>query len=211
MTASATAWMPGSPPPYPGLALFDFDGTITADDSFRHFLPYAVGWPRTIAVGILLSPVLAGYLLGLFPNWWAKQKVFSRLFAGWSRERFENVAADFSREVLPGLIKKSALERVQWHRRQNHRVILVSASLEPYLRGWCDIQGIELLGTRIEYRDEVVTGRFTGANCYGPEKVARVKELLNPEQYAVIYAYGDSSGDRELLAMAHDKHYRSFA
>jgi phosphatidylglycerophosphatase C len=47
-----------------------------------------------------------------------------------------------------------------------------------------------------------ITGRMLGGNCRGPEKVARLEAWLAGQQ-PPIYAYGNSSGDRELLARAH--------
>jgi hypothetical protein len=49
---------------------------------------------------------------------------------------------------------------------------------------------------------DYLTGRLLGKNCYGPEKVQRLKTLLGSLEDYVIYTYGDSKGDRELLAIA---------
>ena len=51
----------------------------------------------------------------------------------------------------------------------------------------------------------LVTGRLDGPNCRGPEKLRRLHEWLRGEELsdrAEIWAYGDSAGDRELLAGA---------
>ncbi|MBV8950968.1 MAG: haloacid dehalogenase-like hydrolase, partial [Actinobacteria bacterium] len=55
------------------------------------------------------------------------------------------------------------------------------------------------------------TGRLIGRNCRGIEKVNRLRAWLGPhgsedEPECFIWAYGDSSGDAELLAMAHEPH-----
>ena len=46
-----------------------------------------------------------------------------------------------------------------------------------------------------------LTGRMVGANCRGQAKVDRVAERFGPE-VPIAYAYGNSEGDRELLALA---------
>ncbi|MCU1390542.1 MAG: Phosphoserine phosphatase, partial [Ilumatobacteraceae bacterium] len=48
------------------------------------------------------------------------------------------------------------------------------------------------------------TGRMAGDNCRGPEKVRRLRAWLADHQLtdAELWAYGDSNGDRELLAAA---------
>ena len=78
------------------LAIFDFDGTITNRDSFRHFLQYAVKKPVFYRGLILLSPVLLGYVLGFVPNNIAKQRVFAHFFGGWTTEKFSALAETYS-------------------------------------------------------------------------------------------------------------------
>jgi phosphatidylglycerophosphatase C len=48
------------------------------------------------------------------------------------------------------------------------------------------------------------TGSLVGANCRGPEKERRLREWLDGEGFGsyVLYAYGDSAGDDQMLAMA---------
>jgi len=78
----------------------------------------------------------------------------------------------------------------------------VSASMQSWIQPWCDKNNIELLSTQLEFKDGKVTGRFLTKNCHGKEKENRIKELLHVEDYETIYAYGDSSGDTEMLALA---------
>ena len=58
-----------------------------------------------------------------------------------------------------------------------------------------------VLGTRLEFRDGLATGRFDGLPCWGDEKLLRVQEVLGPGE-EIIHAYGDSRGDRALLRAA---------
>jgi len=54
-----------------------------------------------------------------------------------------------------------------------------------------------------------VAGAFLTPNCRGPEKVARLKAELG-DDVELKAAYGDTSGDREMLAMAEIQGYRVF-
>jgi len=47
-------------------------------------------------------------------------------------------------------------------------------------------------------------------NCNGKEKVSRIKEAFNLADFETVYAYGDSSGDKEMLAIATHAHFRPF-
>jgi phosphoserine phosphatase len=70
--------------------------------------------------------------------------------------------------------------------------------------------GIEIISTEIEISNNKITGKLSTANCYGPEKVNRLKKLLSMDDYSTIYAYGDSKGDREMLALAQHPHFKPF-
>ena len=193
-----------------GLALFDFDGTITRADTLYHFLRHAVAGPRFYLGALALLPVLLGYKLGLVGNARAKSLVLRRFFRGWPVERFRAAGESFCREVLPGLIRPGALARIREHQERGDRVLVVSASLADWVGGWCADQGLELAATEAEVAAGRITGNFAGANCHGPEKVRRITALLDPAEYAPIHVYGDSGGDREMLALATEPHYKPF-
>ena len=51
-----------------------------------------------------------------------------------------------------------------------------------------------------------LTGRFSGANCHGAEKAKRIRERFGAMDGCEIDAYGDSSGDDAMLAIATNPH-----
>jgi phosphatidylglycerophosphatase C len=77
----------------------------------------------------------------------------------------------------------------------------------PFARG---LGADAIIGTRLASDD---TGRLTGGldgpNCRGPEKVRRLKAVFG-EDAALEAAYGDSDGDREMLAMAEERGMKVF-
>jgi HAD superfamily hydrolase (TIGR01490 family) len=192
------------------LAIFDFDGTITYRDSFRHFLQYALGKSVYYRGLISLSPVLIAYVLGIVPNYAAKQRVFAHFFGGWSAENFAVLAEKYSSSHIDKIVRPEALDRIAWHRGQEHKVVVVSASLKNWLSHWCQSQGVDLISTEIEKQNEIITGRFQTPNCYGIEKVRRLKDRFDFSEIEYVYAYGNSSGDREILNLADEKFYRYF-
>lgn len=102
------------------------------------------------------------------------------------------------------------MERVRWHQNEGHDVVIVSASMAEWLQPWCDQNSIVLISTRLEVKEGRLTGRFATKNCYGPEKANRVKAAYDLSRYDHIFAYGDSRGDRELLALADEPFYKPF-
>ncbi len=193
------------------LALFDFDGTITRRDTLFDFIRFYQGNPRFYGGLLQLAPMLVRFKLGQMPNWRAKENMLTHFLAGQSEAVVRQRAQAYTRQRLPLIVKESAVRRIQAFQQDRADVYLVSASAEHWLRPWCDALGMQLIATRLEVKHGNLTGRIDGRNCHGPEKVRRIREVVNLSTYDQIYAFGDSSGDREMLALAHHPHYRFFA
>lgn len=190
------------------LALFDFDGTITDRDSFADFIRWSFGLPRFMLALVALSPVLLLYVVRIMSNYRAKEIVVRWFFRGMPVDVFRSRARRYVAERLPRIMRPVAMEHLHAHRAAGDRICVVTASPELTLSLWCRVEGLELVATRLEERDGVLTGRIEGRNCFGPEKTRRLRMLLDPEAYEHITAYGDSRGDREMLALAHEAWYR---
>jgi HAD superfamily hydrolase (TIGR01490 family) len=194
----------------PVLALFDFDGTITTKDTFLPFLCFYRGNRRFVVGLVCLSPWLVPYTCKLVANWRAKTAALTFFFKGDALTTFQARCDEFARTVIPGLVRRGALAAIRRYQADGARVVIVSAAPENVLRPWCATVGVECVATRLEVQDGKITGRIAGKNCYGPEKVRRVLELYDTAAYAEIHAYGDSKGDRELLALASKGFFKPF-
>jgi phosphatidylglycerophosphatase C len=194
------------------VAAFDFDGTLTRRETLLPFLLYMLGTSAVARHALVLSPTLAGYALGLIRNDVAKERVLIRCLKGIGLDALQDAGERFAAEVLPGLLRDDAIRRVEWHRRQGHRCVVISASMEIYVRPWAIKAGFDdVIATRLEIQKNGGTaGKLYGANCYGIEKVRRLEALLGTREGYSLYAYGDSRGDRELLSFANHPYYREF-
>ena len=159
---------------------------------------------------LVLSPMLAFYKLNLIPNHIAKQKLMANYFKGWDADHFMKLADRYSLEQIDRITRPSALEKIRWHQEQGHKVVIVSASMECWLKGWCEKNNVDLIATRLEVRDGKLTGKFSTRNCNGIEKANRVREAYDLDLCDHIYAYGDSRGDQELLSLADKSFYKPF-
>jgi phosphatidylglycerophosphatase C len=192
------------------LALFDFDGTITRKDTFIEIIRYKSGTLRLAAGMLVLSPVLVMYKLKLIKNWRAKEIMFGFFFKDTPVEDFVRLGVGFSREILPSLIRPSALLKIKEHQQAGHDIFIVSASAPDWIKPWSDQFGIKVIGTTWEITNGKITGKIKGRNCYGPEKKERILERLVPSDYDTISVYGDTSGDKEMLTLATHQYYRYF-
>lgn len=192
------------------LALFDFDGTITKKDSFIEFIRFVHKDGKFIIGFLVLLPTLIRYKLRLIPNFIAKEKVLTYFFKDMPKDKFIKFATEYSLLQIDKITKKSALAKLKWHKSKAHKIIIVSASIDCYLRPWCEKNGFELLATKLEIKNDKITGKLHSKNCYGMEKVRRVKEKYDLSSFSHIYAYGDSKGDTQMLSLADESFYAIF-
>lgn len=192
------------------IAFFDFDGTITTKDTMIELIKYQKGNFSFYLGFLAMSPLLIAYKLKLYPNWKAKQKVLQYFFNGTPIAVFQKRCDDFASKVIPKLLRPKAMETIEFLKSKNVRIILVTASAENWVKGWCESMNIEYLATCLEIKDQKITGRIRGKNCYGPEKVERIKNYINLKNYENIYAFGDSNGDAEMLRLTENRYYRPF-
>ncbi|MET3624122.1 HAD family hydrolase [Burkholderia ambifaria] len=185
------------------VAAFDFDGTITTTDSFRHFVRYAVGTPRFAWAGLRALPWIVAMKAGLLSRGDAKAKFAWFAFGPMGDDALDALARRFVDGYLPNLVRPDMLERVREHRARGHEVVLVSASPSLYLEKWAKTAGIDtVLATRLAFERGRFTGRLNGENCWGPQKVARLRGWWGNRTPAKLFAYGDSRGDKEMAELA---------
>lgn len=193
-----------------GLALWDFDGTLYEGDSFIDFLKYTHGKLGFYSRILVFMPSFIEWQLGLINNGQAKERLFSLFYAGWDFHQFNHLALRFQMDIVPGKLNREALQKLNWHHEQGHRQYIISATFTELLLYTADKLKISCLGTDLEIVEGKVTGKFRTPNCYGDEKVRRLKEFVEPENCRPIYAYGDSSGDSAMLQLADEAFLKKF-
>jgi phosphatidylglycerophosphatase C len=183
------------------VAAFDFDGTLVPGDSLRPFLLRLLGSTRLAVALAEAGPSMAvAYRRGGRDA--AKAALFRRAVTGLDSAAVDEAGRVFGAE-LAGRVRPDMADRVAWHRRAGHELVLVSASLTAYLEPFAGHLGLDqVIATRLEVGpDGALTGRLAGPNVRGEEKASRLRRWLEGDP-AEIWAYGDSAGDREMLAMA---------
>ena len=193
------------------LYAFDFDGTITTKDTFIAFIRFVKGDLSTFLGLLLYAPILIMMKLKLYPNWKAKQQLFTYFFKGMNMKEFKLKCNEFARHNKT-LIRPLALIEIQKALKEGEKVIIITASIDMWVRPFFSEldKDIRIIGTKIEEKEGKVTGHFITRNCYGAEKVNRLKEIMpNRNSYELI-SYGDSRGDKELLEYADKGYFKPF-
>ena len=185
------------------LFAFDFDGTLTTRDTLIEFIRYACGTVRFLLGFLLYSPLLVLMKLRLYSNGKAKQKVFAHFFKGMTIDKFDTLCQDFA-STHRHLLRPEVVSQLEQALSEGAEVLIVSASIDNWVQPF--FPKVKVLGTQIEVIDGRLTGRFLTPNCYGQEKVRRIL-TLHPDRSAYhLTAFGDSRGDREMLAFADEAH-----
>lgn len=190
---------------------FDFDGTLTKKDTFLAFIEYAKGYGKTFWGFFLFSPILILMKLRLFPNWKAKQMVFSWFFKGMNINEFNQICHEFA-DRNQRIIRTGGWDTIRKALANGEQVIIITASIENWVKPFFKEFGnqIKVEGTKIDVRINQITGQFLTQNCYGVEKTKRLKEVFPYRQAYELIAFGDSDGDRYLLNEADESHYKPF-
>lgn len=189
---------------------FDFDGTLTRGDSLLGMMRHRCGLFGMLGVLLLHAPLLVMMKVGLYPNRKVKQKVFRMCFGGMTLAEFDDLCRDYAL-THSAMMRADGMRCVDDALQRGSKVVVISASIDNWVRPFFgDRKGVEIVGTKVEVEDGKLTGRFITANCYGKEKVARLLQLYPDRSSYRLVAYGDSRGDRELLAFADEGHYREF-
>jgi len=199
-------------PPTVELAVvaFDFDGTLTTHDSFTAFLKWRAGAAR-YALGLArLAPSALAYLIHR-DRGRIKAAATREFLRGMPRARLEAEAREFAERFSAGLLRPDAVAAWRRWRDQAVRLVIVTASPDLVVAPFARALGADaLIGTQLAFdAQDRVTGAFATPNCRGPEKVARLKAAFGPD-VRLKAAYGDTGGDREMLAMAETGEYRVF-
>ncbi|HAD13191.1 MAG TPA: hypothetical protein DCF33_12240 [Saprospirales bacterium] len=193
------------------LHLCDFDGTLTRGDTLLHFLWFALNPVSRIKVALLTPFRFAGlFFTGSWSNDKAKEQLLSLCFKGKTQQEMETLGKAFCTNVLPGLIRSSLLDTLRQARRRQQRVVIVSASLDIWIKPFCEQEGFEWLCTVLEYKKigaheaPQFTGYFDLPNCNRAEKARRIQGAYSLSDFRHIIAYGNSKGDEAMFALAHE-------
>jgi phosphatidylglycerophosphatase C len=200
-------------PESPTVAAFDFDGTLTNGGSVYPWLVALRGrWPVLRVTARLAPALLRAALAGGTAADEAKEQLFTRLLGGLPVAEVDARSAVFAHQHLARHLRPETRRRLEWHQRQGHHVVIVSASPECYVRPAGEELGVDgVVATRLAVGGGgLLTGGYEGQNCRGAEKYARLVGHLrsnglltsNGGDQPVLWAYGNSRGDLRLLNAA---------
>ena len=131
----------------------------------------------------------------------AKARLIDGVFGGRDTDTVEADAVAYAAS-LPSLYRSSMSDRLAWHQSEGHQLVLVTASLGVYARPAADALGFDhVIAVELAHNNGRFTGAMVGPNVRGAEKEVRLRDYLGDRPHE-LWAYGNSSGDAQMLAMA---------
>jgi len=141
------------------------------------------------------------YYLKLYNNQKLKEKFFTYYFTPIKVKELNKKGDEFSEKIMPSLCRESALGILKWHKKNNHDILILTASSGIWLEQWCKKNSYTLIGTNFEINNDSYTGKIEGANCFGMTKKTILTEIFKKNNYTRSYGYGDSSSDKYFLEL----------
>jgi phosphatidylglycerophosphatase C len=187
----------------PDVVAFDVDGTLTVRDCVLPFMRRVGGIGALISASSVSAPALAARRRDE-----VKARFCRQVFSGRTVDEVDQIARLFATKVARSWLRRDTLARLRWHQDMGHEVVLVSASLRPYLTHLATYLDVDhVLCSDLVQSDGIYTGALEGGNCRGAEKVARLQAWATtrglPDDLSwLTHAYGDSAGDRAMLDRA---------
>ena len=109
----------------------------------------------------------------------------------------------FVEKSIRPLIRPLALDKLRWHKKQGHRVIIATSTINFIATPIADICGADaLISTELEQVADHFTGVVVGEPTYGVNKVTALKQWMSDhdESWTNSYGYSDSHVDLPLLS-----------
>ncbi|WP_119680059.1 HAD family hydrolase [Indioceanicola profundi] len=189
----------------PGLAIFDFDGTLVQGDSLLPFLELVAG--RTRARTALLRAVRASVWDRAVRS--GREDSRTAVKAGLLKRTLKGVPVEQARAAAKQLgawirWNPTILEALRRHADRGDRVVVATGALKLYMPDLLgDLPVDDLIATEMEIADGILTGRMChGGNCVREEKARRITEYLERNgPFATTYGYGNRPSDLPFLAL----------
>ncbi|MFC0682894.1 HAD family hydrolase [Lysobacter korlensis] len=186
------------------IVVFDFDLTLTKWDTAERFFRWLLKRdPWRLALVAVALPVLAATIL------FTRRRTWLVRFAVWVATLGRGPAA------LPGLIEQhvqsfpdgpgsvfvpAAVERLNAHLAQGHRVVIATGCLEPLAQALLRHGGLSHVPLAASTVRPFLGGLVRDQHCFGPNKVPILKARGFAPPWAV--AYTDHHADLPVLKLS---------
>lgn len=192
------------------LAIFDLDYTLTRKGTWGRFMwmclkKYPWKWPVFLTATLLQQ---LKYKQGKVPRITVKETMIKCAIKGWSKDRLESLAQKFATEEVPNKLRPGGIKALQAHKKKGDYILIASAAADILVTPITALLNVDgFVATNMGWDgDHRLKQNFSSRNCYGVEKLARVKSYMVEaglvRENIHVTAYSDSHADVPLFEFA---------
>ena len=190
------------------LFLFDFDGTLTNKDTLFDFLQFS--FPESYKWGFIkFIPLFLLTKFKILDAGKVKERFISYFMKGKSRSEIETLSQNYFEARKSSIFRPKALEYIKDLAHETDKYI-VTASLDIWVKPFSKYLGVRLISTEAEFKEDIFTGKFATHNCNNKQKVERIVKEIQLSQFNEVYAFGDTKGDKYMLELSTNPHFKYF-
>lgn len=184
---------------YIAAAYFDLDGTLLDASSEKSLTAeLAIKRPWRIPFGALM------WTLGTLGNLLRGRSIYDATrnrghFSLSSWDTIESLSRDVTKKKLSYKVTDEAKKCLEWHRKQGHRLVLVTATIGPMAEAMGEILGMDkIYGCGPKNRTGILSGSEKGwivPRRKGKVPVVKMDAEKNGHDLSKCYAYGNTMAD----------------
>ena len=184
--------------PYRYTVFFDLDRTMIGKVSGKVLALMAIR-KGLIKPGVLLKISLQYFLYNISlrnPGKMADELI--KWTCGMPEKTMIDLCSETAEIELFPSIYTEAISEIEFHKKNNARIVILSASLIHLCRKIAAKTGLdEIICTSLEVKDGILTGQTIGNLCFGEEKIKRLREYCSIHNISISesWYYGDSLSD----------------
>ncbi|MCS7252707.1 MAG: HAD family hydrolase [Armatimonadota bacterium] len=185
-------------------AFFDVDGTISDTTVVHALIKFKLreaGWRKWLWLCKLPMRLLWWALIDL-----ASREAFNRSFyASYSNihvDELSSFASEYFESFWVRRLYLEAIERIEWHRRNGHRIVILTGGINLLVKPLADFLKVDdVIAAELEVHSGRFTGRLNTPPLGGSGKLKVLQNYADSSgvELSMSYAYADSYSDRFVL------------
>jgi HAD superfamily phosphoserine phosphatase-like hydrolase len=164
---------------------------------------FPMSTPRKYLGMLTLCWTVLLFALRLRDHGQVKSDFIRSTLRGQPRAKIEEWTAEFVPAVIKSGVFADALRRIEQHRKEGARLVLMSASTDLYVPAFGAALGFdEVICTGVRWDGNRLDGHLSTPNRRGSEKTRCFEALRKANPGAVTAAYGNAGSDLEHMRLA---------
>jgi HAD superfamily hydrolase (TIGR01490 family) len=144
------------------------------------------------------------YKIGVVNNPEKISKAAFSFISGMETDKLDYLTKDFFETILKDKIYIEGKEKILWHLKMKHDLLLLTNAIEPIAKIMAQYLNIpKYLCTKLENIDNIYTGKILGANTYGRNKVLKILSYVKEHDCNIkkTWAYCDHGSDIDIMSV----------